>query len=106
MSFLQVRDLVSSFTRAGGSVRYEWIPRAENKDADALSNLASMLALLGYPFLLEPWSPTRTQAIGWSLGYALFVGLCAAAGWTSIGRAQTPVVAFDFLESGTSTKRS
>ena len=31
----------------------------------ALSNAASMLALLGYPFLLEPWAPTRAQALGW-----------------------------------------
>src|SRR5207248_11394599 len=53
----------------------------------ALSNLASMLALVGYPFLLEPWSPTRTQAVGWSGGYALFVGLCIAAGWRSLGPA-------------------
>ncbi len=37
---LQARDLVSGFTRAGGSVRFTWIPRAENKDADALSNVA------------------------------------------------------------------
>ena len=28
----------------------------------ALSNLASMLALVGYPFLFEPFAPTRTQA--------------------------------------------
>src|SRR5512145_91542 len=32
----------------------------------ALSNLASMLALLGYPFLFEPWAPTRVQVIAWS----------------------------------------
>jgi SAM-dependent methyltransferase len=50
----------------------------------ALSNLASMLALVGYPFLFEPWSPTRTQAFGWSIGYGLFVGLCIAAGWASV----------------------
>lgn len=50
----------------------------------ALSNLASMLALVGYPFLLEPWSPTRAQALGWSGGYALFVGLCIAAGRRSL----------------------
>ena len=56
----------------------------------ALSNLASMLALVGYPFLLEPWAPTRGQAIGWSVGYALFVALCAAAGWTSLRHAHTP----------------
>ena len=37
---LQARDLVSGLTRSGGSVRFEWIPRAENKDADALSNVA------------------------------------------------------------------
>jgi SAM-dependent methyltransferase len=32
----------------------------------ALSNLASMLALLGYPFALEPWVATRSQSYGWS----------------------------------------
>jgi SAM-dependent methyltransferase len=57
----------------------------------ALSNLASMLALVGYPFMLEPWTPTRGQAIGWSFGYALFVALCIAAGWTSL-RGQRPGV--------------
>jgi SAM-dependent methyltransferase len=50
----------------------------------ALSNLASMLALLGYPFVVVPLAPTRGQAIGWSLGYALFVVLCAIAGWVSL----------------------
>jgi len=53
----------------------------------ALSNLASMLALVGYPFLFEPWAPTRAQAWGWSAAYALFVGLCAAAGWSSLKHA-------------------
>ena len=50
----------------------------------ALSNLASMLALAGYPFLFEPWVATRAQAIGWSAGYAGFVLLCAFAGWVSL----------------------
>ncbi len=50
----------------------------------ALSNLASLLALLGYPFLLEPWVATRVQAWGWSLGYALFVGLASAAAFASL----------------------
>ena len=35
----------------------------------ALSNLASMLALVGYPFALEPWVTTRMQSYGWSAGY-------------------------------------
>ena len=73
-----------------------WLARARPAASPyrlfALSNLASMLALAGYPFLLEPWSPTRTQAIGWSLGYALFVGLCAAAGWASVARRHVMVV--------------
>ena len=50
----------------------------------ALSNLASLIALLGYPFLLEPWVATRMQAWGWSAGYALFVGLAAAAAFASL----------------------
>ena len=52
----------------------------------ALSNLASMMALLGYPFLLEPWIATRAQAWGWSTGYVLFVGLCVATAWKSASR--------------------
>jgi len=47
----------------------------------ALSNLASLLALLAYPFAIEPHIPTRTQAHLWSAGYALFVALCAATAW-------------------------
>jgi SAM-dependent methyltransferase len=50
----------------------------------ALSNFASLLALLGYPFLLEPWIATGTQAWGWSAGYGLFVGLAAAAAFASL----------------------
>ena len=49
----------------------------------ALSNFASMLALLGYPFMFEPWFGTREQSLWWSAGYALFVVLCAALAWAS-----------------------
>ena len=37
---LQARDVAARITSAGGTVRYEWIPREINKDADALSNVA------------------------------------------------------------------
>src|SRR5438105_14585130 len=50
----------------------------------ALSNLASMLALVGYPFLLEPWIATRTQAFSWSAAYIAFVALCAATAFRSL----------------------
>lgn len=42
----------------------------------ALSNLASMLALLSYPVLVEPVWPVGTQAMAWSAGYAVFVAVC------------------------------
>ena len=58
----------------------------------ALSNFASLVALGGYPFLLEPWAPTRAQAIGWSVGYVAFIVLCAAAGWVSLRRVRPHAV--------------
>lgn len=49
----------------------------------ALSNLASMLALLSYPALLEPNLTTRHQGWIWSIAYVAFAVLCAAAAWHS-----------------------
>lgn len=45
----------------------------------SLSNLASLLALLAYPVLIEPRWPLRQQVLGWSVAYAAFVVLCVAA---------------------------
>ncbi|MCY7388220.1 MAG: fused MFS/spermidine synthase [Burkholderiales bacterium] len=54
----------------------------------ALSNLASMIALLGYPFIFEPWITTKQQAIGWSIGFGVFGVLIAATAWFAFrGRA-------------------
>ncbi|MEF8709673.1 MAG: hypothetical protein V5B38_12615 [Candidatus Accumulibacter propinquus] len=44
----------------------------------ALSNLASMLALLSYPVLVEPYFPVLEQAWAWSAAYVLFVLACLA----------------------------
>jgi SAM-dependent methyltransferase len=49
----------------------------------ALSNLASMAALLSYPFLLEPNLTTRHQGAFWSIGYIAFAILCCATAWYS-----------------------
>ncbi|HEV3332330.1 MAG TPA: fused MFS/spermidine synthase [Bryobacteraceae bacterium] len=43
----------------------------------ALSNLASMLALLSYPFLVEPNLTARIQAYTWSVAYVAFAVVCA-----------------------------
>jgi hypothetical protein len=49
----------------------------------ALSKFASLLALVSYPFVIEPWGTTRMQATLWSFGYGAFVILCAATAWHS-----------------------
>jgi SAM-dependent methyltransferase len=51
----------------------------------ALSNLASLLALLSFPFLIEPRLSSRHQAALWSIGYALFALCCALSAWISRG---------------------
>jgi hypothetical protein len=63
----------------------------------ALSNFGSLLALVAYPFAVEPWITTAHQSWGWSAGYVLFAGLCAAsaalsarAGNRDENRGQTP----------------
>ena len=47
----------------------------------ALSNFASMIALLGYPFLFEPSFTNPQQVRGWSLLYVAFVASYAALAW-------------------------
>ena len=59
-------------------------PNASPYRLFALSNLASMLALLGYPFLFEPWFSTRIQAISWSVGFGLFALLILLAAWRGL----------------------
>ncbi|MGH9774330.1 MAG: fused MFS/spermidine synthase [Candidatus Acidiferrales bacterium] len=44
----------------------------------SISNIGSMLALLSYPFLVEPLFLLSRQAVGWSLAYAAVAILCSA----------------------------
>ena len=46
----------------------------------SLSNLASLVALIGYPFLIEPWLTLQGQSSAWSAIYIGFVMLCMASG--------------------------
>lgn len=50
----------------------------------ALSNLASLLALLTFPVLVEPFLTTRAQANVWSVVYVGFAVACAAAAWVTM----------------------
>ena len=45
----------------------------------ALSNLASLIALLGYPLAVEPLLSAREQVNAWSWLFVAFALLCAAA---------------------------
>ena len=47
----------------------------------ALSNLASMLALISYPVLIEPALAVQAQANVWSAAYAVFVLAALGAAW-------------------------
>ncbi len=51
------------------------LPRRNPYRLFALSNLASLAALLAYPWLIEPWLRTATQAQVWSAAYAAYVVL-------------------------------
>src|SRR5712692_76363 len=61
----------------------------------ALSNLASLLALLSYPLLIEPHMAAHRQATVWSVLFVVFALLCSAAAWlaragtVSAGTAET-----------------
>ncbi len=51
----------------------------------ALSNFGSMLALVSFPFLVEPRLASRPQAYTWSASYVAFALLCAVTAWVSRG---------------------
>ncbi len=62
----------------------------------ALSNFGSLLGLLAFPFLIEPYAPSVTQAHAWSAAYAAFALACASTAWQAqralTARAGEPVV--------------
>jgi spermidine synthase len=49
----------------------------------ALSNAGSLVALLGFPLLLEPTFDTNTVAIGWSALFLAFALLSVGTAWVS-----------------------
>jgi hypothetical protein len=61
----------------------------------ALSNFGSLLALLSFPILFEPWFDANTLAWGWSALFVVFVMLCVVVAWKSAAQPETsePVIA-------------
>ncbi|HJQ55724.1 MAG TPA: fused MFS/spermidine synthase [Vineibacter sp.] len=58
----------------------------------ALSNLASLLALFGYPIVIEPLIAARTQSWVWSGIFALYVAGCLACVWRNATASSPHVV--------------
>ncbi len=64
-----------------------WLSRTNHKDAAnpyflySASNIGSLLALLGYPFLIEPMLTLHKQTLDWSLLFGAFVLLLAVCGY-------------------------
>jgi hypothetical protein len=64
----------------------------------ALSNLASMLALVSYPLLVEPFLPIKAQSWLWSAGFATFAGLVFSLARRNAHEVQVVPVAQESLE--------
>ena len=79
-----------------------WFARTRHRDAGdpyflyAASNLGSLVALIGYPFLLEPLLGLEAQAWAWTAGYvalAVLIALCAFVARRSTSAAPAPLAA-------------
>jgi hypothetical protein len=74
-----------------GPLLQSWFARARPGRSPyplyALSNVGSLLALLGYPFLVEPWVGRGAQAWGWGVGFVLFAVACAVCAVDVLRRA-------------------
>jgi hypothetical protein len=66
-----------------------WFAQSGHRSANdpyflyAAGNAGSLVGLLGYPFLLEPWLRLGEQSYLWSYGYVVFVILTIACGTLS-----------------------
>ncbi len=69
----------------------------------ALSNAGSLLALLSYPFVVEPLFAVRRQADLWSAAYVVFVAVCAWCAWRV---RRSPEAALAGIEEEASGKRA
>ncbi|MDR0965187.1 MAG: fused MFS/spermidine synthase [Myxococcales bacterium] len=57
----------------------------------ALSNAGSLLALLSYPFLIEPFFRLRTQGVLWAIAFFIFSILCITFGIRTQQNTQSPL---------------
>lgn len=77
----------------------QWFARTDHPHAGdpyflyAASNAGSLLALLAYPFLVEPLLGLGEQRLAWSAGYSLAAALLTACGFVALRRGAPAVAA-------------
>lgn len=87
---------------ANGPLLQAWFARTGHPDAKdpyflyAASNAGSFLALLSYPFLIEPFSRLGQQTMGWSIGFCVLIAMILTCGVSMLrSRNALPEVADD-----------
>ncbi len=97
---------------ATGPLLQAWFSRAHPGVSPyrlyALSNVGSLLALLGYPFLVEPNLTRHHQATAWSWGLVGFIALaawCGAQVWRAAETASAPTEATTIPGTGPAGRR-
>jgi len=83
--------LQSWYARCSGGEPYKFY---------ALSNFGSLLALLSYPLLFEPYLPLTAQSRFWSLGFGTFVFAMIASAYHFIRRSSTRSFAVEESSTG------
>src|SRR5688572_10796641 len=64
-------------------------PGADPYRLFAISNLASLLALIGYPLVVEPFLGNREQVVWWSVLFGVFAVICVGLAWSISGKSNT-----------------
>ena len=81
-----------------GPLMQRWFSRAGHHTSHdpyylyAASNTGSLLALLGYPVIIEPVIGLASQSIAWTVGYVVFVVLALACGVVMLRGSSAPVI--------------
>lgn len=70
----------------------------------AVSNFGSLLGLLGYPFLVEPYLRLGDQSMYWSIGFAVFATMSLWSGWQLFSTAAT--ISDESADAGAATQAS
>ncbi|HEX9438250.1 MAG TPA: endonuclease domain-containing protein, partial [Roseiflexaceae bacterium] len=87
---------------ANGPLLQAWFARSDHPRAKdpyflyAASNIGSMLALLSYPFAIEPFTRLGQQRLAWSVGFYGLIALIGACGvllWRTGGTGRDAAVA-------------